>query len=452
MHKKCSEIAKMLGIEWDSNVEDRIVSGVCFDSRQVKENDLFIPLIGERVNGHRFGQQVADAGASCILWNENEEDVPQGICVLKVKNTAVAFRELARSYRDLCGFKIVGITGSNGKTSTKDLVAGVLSAKYRVQKTSGNYNAEIGINYTICNFDENIDVGVVEIGMERMHEIEQLCEIVRPDIGIITNVGTAHLENLGSQENIAKAKCEMIDSLSKDSVFIYNGDDRYLMKEIKNHVLPKTTLSYGEKTYNDCILTSFMQNEKGISFSTNLLNGINTPLLGKHQAFNGMAALLTAKQLGLDDEEIRRGFTLVEPTKWRTQLESLGPCKVLNDVYKSNPQSAIAALETFQELVSEEKIIVFGDMFDLGKDSAQIHYDLGKKVAQYDCNLLLCIGEMAKEIQRGASEAGVNAKWVASSEELVEILKPYLKKNCMILMKGSRGMHLDQVLDELKGV
>ena len=451
MHKKCSEIAKMLGIEWESDQEDRIVSGVCFDSRQVKENDLFVPLIGERVNGHRYGQQVADGGAICILWNENEENVPLGICVLKVKNTSTAFRELARAYRDLCGFKIVGITGSNGKTSTKDLVAGVLSAKYKVQKTSGNYNAEVGVNYTICNFDEDIDVGVVGIGMERMHEVEQLCEIARPDIGIITNVGTAHLENLGSQENIAKAKCELIDSLSRDGIFIYNGDDTYLMKEIKNHTLPKTTFSYGEKAFNDCILTTFNQSEKGISFSTNLLGGISASLLGRHQAFNGMAAILTAKALGLSDEEIRRGFTLIEPTKWRTQLEVMGTCKILNDVYKSNPQSALAALETFQELKSDEKIIVFGDMFDLGEKTLQIHYDLGRSVAQYDCDQLFCIGELSKEIQKGASEAGVKAEWVETQSELVEKLKPYLDKNCMILIKGSRGMHLDQVLNELKG-
>ena len=311
MHKKCSEIAKMLGIEWDNTQEDRIVSGICFDSRKVKENDLFIPLIGEKVNGHKFGQQVSDAGASCILWNYDEKDIPSGICVLKVPNTMNAFKDLARSYRDLCGFKIVGITGSNGKTSTKDLIAGVLSSKYKVEKTSGNYNSEVGVCYTICNFNEDIDVGIVEMGMENMYEIETLCHIARPDVGVVTNVGTAHLENLGSQENIAKAKCEIIDSLSKDGVFIYNGDDEYLVKEIKNHRCPNHTYSYGENKNLDCVLTNFAQSEKGIRFSTNLLSNVNTHLLGKHQAYNGMAAILVAKNLGLNNEEILRGFTLV---------------------------------------------------------------------------------------------------------------------------------------------
>lgn len=451
MHKKCSEIAKMLGIEWDNTQEDRIVSGVCFDSRKVKENDLFIPLIGEKVNGHKFGQQVADAGASCILWNEEEGNVPNGICVLKVKHTGMAFKELARAYRDLCGFKIVGITGSNGKTSTKDLIAGVLSAKYKVAKTAGNYNSEVGVNYTLLNFDEDVEVGVVELGMESLHEIEQLCEIARPDMGVITNVGIAHLENLGSQENIAKAKCELIDSLSCNGVFIYNGDDSYLVNEIKNHYMPKKSFSYGTNDKNTCQLTSFSQSEKGISFSTNMLQGISTPLLGKHQAYNGMAAILVAKNLGLSDEEIVRGFTLVEPTKWRTQLETFDQCKVLNDVYKSNPESALAALETFQELKCDEKIVVFGDMFDLGEDTKQIHYNLGKSVAKYDCNLLLCIGELSQEICKGALDAGVCARWVESASELVEILKPYTKRQCMILIKGSRGMHLDKVLDDLRG-
>lgn len=450
MHKKCSEIAKMLGIEWDSFNEDRIVSGVCFDSRQVKENDLFIPLIGEKVNGHRFGQQVADAGASCILWNEDEENIPSGICVLKVKNTTIAFRELARAYRDRCGFKVVGITGSNGKTSTKDLIAGVLSAKYKVQKTSGNYNSEIGVNYTLCNFDEDIDVGVVEIGMERMYEVQELCEIARPNISIITNVGIAHLENLGSQENIAKAKCEIIDCLSKEGTFIYNGDDAYLIKEIKNHDCPKNTFSYGENDYNDCQLKAFNQTEKGIHFSTNLISGVNAGLLGKHQAFNAMAAILVAKTLGLNDEEIRRGFSLVQPTKWRTQLETIGKCKVLNDVYKSNPQSAMAALDTFQEISADEKVIVLGDMFDLGKDTLQIHYELGQSVAEYDCDELICIGELSKEIYKGASDAGVNATWFATKEEAVEPLRAFLQKDSAMVIKGSRGMHLDELLDELR--
>ena len=451
MHKKCSEIAKMLGIEWENSQEDKIVSGVCFDSRQVKENDLFIPLIGEKLNGHQFGQQVADAGASCILWNKDEENVPTGICVLKVSDTRMAFKELARAYRDLCGFKVVGITGSNGKTSTKDLIAGVLSAKYKVEKTKGNYNSEVGVEYTICNFSEDIDVGIVEMGMENRYEIEMLCQIARPDMGVITNVGTAHLENLGTQENIAKAKCELLDSLSKEAVFIYNGDDANLMHEIKNHRCPKNTFSYGQSEYNDCRLTSFKQSEKGIQFSTNLLNNVNTPLLGKHQAYNGMAAILVAKSLGLNDEEILRGFTLVQGTKWRTQLETVGKCKVLNDVYKSNPQSALAALETFQELKSDFKIIVFGDMFDLGENTKQIHYELGQTCAQFDCDLLYCIGDLSQEIQRGACEAGLNAKWVASKEELVNLLVPYTNQNCLILMKGSRGMQLDKVLDELKG-
>ncbi|MGN1343387.1 MAG: UDP-N-acetylmuramoyl-tripeptide--D-alanyl-D-alanine ligase [Traorella sp.] len=452
MHKKCSEVAKMLGIEWDGLQEDKMISGVCFDSRQVKENDLFIPLIGERVNGHRFGQQVADAGASCILWNKNEDDVPSGICVLKVDDTSWAFKELARNYRDLCGFKIVGITGSNGKTSTKDLVSGVLSSKYKVEKTMGNYNSEVGVCYTICNFDEDIDVGIVEMGMENRYEIEQLCQIARPDIGIITNVGTAHLENLGSQENIAKAKCELIDSLSCNGVLVYNGDDSYLVNEIKNHRCPKNTYSYGQKDGNDCQLLSFKQTEKGITFSTNLVNHINSSLLGKHQAYNGMAAILVARSLGLNQEEIIRGFTLVAATKWRTQLESIGECKVLNDVYKSNPQSALAALETFQELESDYKVVVFGDMFDLGENTKKIHYDLGQTCANFDCDILYCIGELSKEIQKGALDAGLNAIWVESQEKLVNLLLPYTNQNCLILIKGSRGMHLDKVLDELKGV
>ena len=267
--KTVSEIRQMLGLKNENTMVDEVaVKGVCIDSRQVEAGNLFIPLVGERVNGHAYADMALANGAAAMLWNVNEPNPPKDAAVILVEDTAAALWQLAGAYRLLCHYKTVGITGSNGKTSTKDMVAGVLSERYRVMKTQGNHNNEIGVPLTLLSFDEDIDVAVVEMGMENRHEIEALCEIVKPDIGIITNVGVAHLENLGSMANIAKAKCELIEGLHNGSAFFYNGDDPYLGQEIPSHDLRQLRVqTFGEGEHNDCRLTSFSQHHEGITFT-----------------------------------------------------------------------------------------------------------------------------------------------------------------------------------------
>lgn len=447
--RKCSEIAAMLNLEFNFDKDDW-VEGVCFDSRECQKNNLFIPLIGERVNGHHYALSAIEKGASCILWNEDELDPPEGVCVLKVKDTQKAFAQLAHAYWQQCSYPVVAITGSNGKTSTKDLIAGVLSQKFKVAKTMGNHNNEIGVPYTLLCFDEDIDVGVVEMGMENLHEIEQLCEIVQPDIGVITNVGTAHLENLGSIENIAKAKCELIDGMNPKGMLFYNGDDFYLNQEIGQKNIQIQYQTFGEGKENDIVLTHFHQDESKIEFGCADGFQAQCAVLGHHQALNALAAIGVARYLGMSDREIQEGFSLVQPTKWRTQLETVGQCRILNDSYKSNPQSAVAALKTFEEFQSPYKIVVFGDMLDLGSETDKIHEQLGKEIAHYACDEVFCIGECAQYILKGAQSAGLKGSHFDNREDLIEALLPYTEKDCMILIKGSRGLHLDLVVDALK--
>lgn len=447
--RKCSEIATMLQLPFSCEKDDW-VEGICFDSRECKKNNLFIPLIGEKVNGHQYAQMAIEKGASCILWNEEEPNVPENICVLKVKDTLQAFQQLAHAYWQQCHYKTIAITGSNGKTSTKDLIAGVLSAKYKIEKTQGNHNNEIGVPYTLLSFDEDIDIGIVEMGMENLHEIEDLCKIVTPDIAVITNVGTAHLENLGSMENIAKAKCELIDGMNPQGMLFYNGDDFYLNQEINQKQIQVASQTFGEQEKEDLCLVSYQQSEQGITFE--LKDGLKAfcHVLGHHQALNALAAVGIARYLGLSDTEIQHGFGLVESTKWRTQLEKVGQCLILNDSYKSNPQSALAALETLEHFNSPYKIVVFGDMLDLGETTQKIHEDLGKSIAHYQCDEVFCIGELSKYIEKGASCKGLKTRYFENQESLVNALLPYTQKECMILVKGSRGLHLDLVIDALK--
>lgn len=445
--KKCSEIAALLGCEWSG--EDRLVEGVCFDSRKASKNQLYIPLIGERNNGHDYISQVIEAQAGATLWSE--EKTPEGITYFKVENTLEAMKKLAGAYAKECGYKVVAITGSNGKTSTKDMVAALLEEKYKVGYTKGNYNSDIGMSYTILMMDEDVDVAVLEMGMENFHEIEDLCQIAQPDVSIITNVGTAHLENLGTIENIAKAKCEILDGLKSSGTFIYNKDDAVLCAEVSMHEKKVQKLSFGTSSCADCHIEDFEMNAQGITLKTNLTPVIQAPLIGRHQAMNACAAICAAKVLGVNDEQIVQGFKKVQMTHWRTQIEKAGKCTILNDCYKSNPQSAQAALDTLQELNAQHKIVVWGDMFDLGPDSKQMHEELGRSTAQIKPDKVYGIGEACKDLIQVVGDEGMEAVHVSSQEELINELKPYLNQECMILIKGSRGMQLDLVVEALKG-
>lgn len=449
--RKISEIAEMLHASTNAK-HDVYIEGVSIDSRKINTGNLFIPLKGERVNGHHYYQMAVENGAAALLWEIDEPNAPSDIPLIFVEDTTKALWNLAKEYRSQCHYQVVGITGSNGKTSTKDMIAGVLSARYKVEKTAGNHNNEIGVPLTLLSFSEECEVAIVEMGMENLHEIEELCEIVKPDFGVITNVGVAHLENLGSMENIAKAKCELIDGITPEGYFFYNGDDEYLRKEISQRTIENLKVSrFGEGVENECQLTDFVQKASGISFKTNLSEKtFECDILGKHQAMNGCAAILCAQALGLSDDEIAAGFKKVEKTGMRNQLESAGKCTILNDAYKSNPQSAMAALATFEAFESPYKVVVFGDMLELGETSPKLHEDLGKACADYKMDELYCIGEMARYIMQGAESAGIKTRYFENKDELVEALLPLKEKTSMLLVKGSRGMKLDEVVERLK--
>ena len=452
--KTVSEIRQMLGLKNENTMVDEVaVKGVCIDSRQVEAGNLFIPLVGERVNGHAYADMALANGAAAMLWNVNEPNPPKDAAVILVEDTAAALWRLAGAYRLLCHYKTVGITGSNGKTSTKDMVAGVLSERYRVMKTQGNHNNEIGVPLTLLSFDEDIDVAVVEMGMENRHEIEALCEIVKPDIGIITNVGVAHLENLGSMANIAKAKCELIEGLHNGSAFFYNGDDPYLGQEIPSHDLRQLRVqTFGEGEHNDCRLTSFSQHHEGITFTLSLTDHtFSCNILGRHQAMNGCAAYLAGHELGMSDDEIQRGFQRVETTSMRNELSSVGKWLVLNDAYKSNPQSALAALATFDQIKGGNRIAVLGDMLDLGETSPMLHEQLGRDCAKFKLDKVFCLGPLAEYIAKGAKAAGISdVRHFIERDELLAALLAETDHEATVLFKGSRGMKLDEIFDQIK--
>lgn len=437
------------------NAED-FIEGVSIDSRKVSKNNLFVPIKGMTVNGHKFINDVIEKGACATLWNKDEPNPPENIAVLMVEDTLKALQDLALWYRNTLSAKIVGITGSNGKTSTKDITAGVLSQKFKTQKTMGNFNTEIGVPYTLLSLDEDCEAAVIEMGMERKGEIDFLTRLVQPDIGIITSVGLVHIDNFPSIEEIAKAKLEITEGIKENGLFIYFGDDPLIEKTV-NATRMKESIrkqTFGLEEHNTLFLTHFSENMEGINFKVNDegLGELYVEMLGKHQALNSMAAILAARELGMDDEEIRLGLLRIEKTGLRNEVIKINDCTILNDCYKSNPVSISAALDIFELIDAKKKVTVLGDMLGYREMSHDMHYNVGKNLALHNIDELVTIGQEAKFMAKGAKE-NTKIKSIVefdTKEEATEYLKKYMDENCAILIKGSRFLKLEYIVNTLK--
>lgn len=448
-------VIRMLDADYIENgsIEEEI-NGVCIDSRKVLEGNLYIPIHGVHNNGHKYVDQAIAAGAKAVLWERREPNPPSDVVVIIVEDTTNALQTLAARYRKQLTMKVIGITGSNGKTSTKDILASVMSVHYITQKTMGNYNNEIGVPLTLLALSEDVDVAVVEMGMENLGEISLLTHMVCLDIAIITNVGTAHLENLQTMENIAKAKVEIAEGLKEKGLLIYHGDqtllnDAVAFAEIPGYVQIRT---FGMNQQNDYVVHDINQKRDGLHFCINEdTMSYHLDMIGKHQAINATAAWIAAKALGLTIDEIQQGFACIEKTGLRNELAECDQALLLNDSYKSNPQSALAALDTLEEFDYEYKIAVLGDMLELGETSDLIHYQLGKDIQKYHIQELCTIGDMARYIAQGANHytKDIRIQHFAAKEKLQQYLSDYMHRNCMVLIKGSRGMKLDELVHAL---
>jgi UDP-N-acetylmuramoyl-tripeptide--D-alanyl-D-alanine ligase len=454
---KIKEVSEILNAQCIGICEpDKHIKGVSIDSRNVTENNLFIPIKGMTVNGHSFVKDAIKNGAQATLWNMDESNPPNDIAVILVEDTVKALQELSRYYRNRLKTKIVGITGSNGKTSTKDITAAILSQKYKTQKTMGNYNTEIGVPFTLLSLDEDCETAVIEMGMERKGEIDFLTDLVQPDVAIITSVGLVHIDNFPSVEEIAKAKLEIVKGIKDGGLFIYFGDDSLIEEtvintEIKESIRKQT---FGAKQNNTIWLKEFRQDLAGItiSISDESFDELHIDILGRHQALNAMAAILAAQELGMNSEEIQSGLLMIEKTGLRNEVISINKCKVLNDCYKSNPVSINAALDIFKLFKSEKKVAVLGDMLGYREMSHDMHYSVGKELWHHHIDELITIGLEAKYIAKAARE-NTNIKNIVefdTKEEAALYLKKYLGEDCTILVKGSRFLKLEYIANKLK--
>ncbi|MBC8016426.1 MAG: UDP-N-acetylmuramoyl-tripeptide--D-alanyl-D-alanine ligase [Sporomusaceae bacterium] len=420
--------------------------GICTDTRKVKSGDLFIPLVGETFDGHDFIDQAVKNGAKGILSSRPDIVVPSNIILIMVDDTLMALQGLARFHRQRFTIPIIAITGSNGKTTTKDMTAAILSSQLNVLKTEANYNNEIGLPLTLLQLTEQHEVAVVEMGMRGAGQIRQLARIALPTIAIITNVGETHIELLGSIEAIAAAKAELLEVIPANGLTILNADDHYV-REMAKQVRSRVTL-FGLEQGN--IKADQIQNNiQGMDFECHSAQGefsIHVPTIGKHNIYNALAAIAAGLEVGLTAEDISCGLRTFNASPMRLHVEAMGDYIIINDAYNASPMSMTAAIDTLVEVAKGRKVVVLGDMLELGDIGAAAHRQIGEKLAQCRIDIVVTVGMLASYTAQAAIDGGIAAVACYSHNEASEALKKLIKPSDTILIKGSRGMKMENMV------
>ena len=441
------------------SLKDKTISGVVIDSRKVEKDFLFVAVKGVKVDGHKFIPDVMEKGAAAVLSEQKLEN-PVGPYIL-VENTLEALKLLAEFYRKSLDIKVVGITGSVGKTSTKEMVASVLGEKYNVLKTEGNFNNEIGLPLTIFQLREEHEVAVLEMGISEFGEMHRLATMANPDICIITNIGLCHLENLKTRDGILKAKTESFSHMKENGTVILNGDDNKLssIREVNG----KKPLFYGisqKMEYADESKTVYATEVEnlglfGVRVCIHTESGaftVQIPIPGEHNVYNALTATATGLVLGLTLSEIKSGIEKAKTINGRTNILDIDGITVIDDCYNANPVSMRASLDVLN-MAKGRKIAVLGDMGELGTDEKKLHYEVGKYLAKKKIDVLFCAGELSKEMVKAVEEehADIKACHFVNRDELIKALLAFTKSGDTILVKASHFMDYPKVVEALKG-
>ncbi|MDR1689462.1 MAG: UDP-N-acetylmuramoyl-tripeptide--D-alanyl-D-alanine ligase [Clostridiales bacterium] len=425
------------------------------DSRVYLNGALFIALKGPVYDGHDFIDEAFSKGAVCVI-SEHESDLEKYADkpVICVKSTYTALKDLARDYISGFNIPIVAVTGSVGKTTTRDLIASVLSIKYKTFKTEKNFNNEIGLPLSVLKLDRDHEAAVFEMGMSNFGEIHNLAEIVRPDISVITNIGDSHMENFKSRDEILKAKTEILDYHKPNGRIILNGDDELLKtlagkyNNIKFYGLGEGNYFYADQIREDGLW--------GISCSVHYSGSkffVKIPLPGRHMVQNTLAAVAVGEALNIEASAIKNGIENFRPPKQRMDIiNTQSGITVINDTYNASPASMLAAIDVLAT-VKTRKICVLGDMLELGKKSPEYHYLIGKHAAASGVDIIICVGEIASSIYKGAVphlKAGQRAVFFETQDEVLKELVSFLNDGDTVLVKASRAMKLENIVEYLK--
>ena len=435
---------------------DKEVTDITTDSRKVVKDGLFIAICGERTDGHKYIDGCFEAGALCVI---SEKELPeQENSYIKVKSSLQALKDLALLYRNNLDIKVVGITGSVGKTSTKETISYVLEEKYKVLKTEGNFNNEI-----VFRLRDDDEIAVLEMGISDFGEMERLSQIAQPDIGVITNIGLCHLENLKTRDGILKAKTEMFHNLKPDGTAILNGDDDKLITidEVNN----KRPVIFGI-SYKDDVYASDIKN-LGLDGTSFVINGlkcadgdrafeVTVPVPGHHMIYNALAAACVGAQLGLSSIQIRDGISKLKTIAGRNNIIKTDNYTIIDDCYNANPVSMKASVDVV-DMALGRKVCILGSMFELGDNEKNLHYDVGQYVGAKSIDVLITIGDLARHIAMGAADYrethyesyDCSIHSYDTIEEFENEAGQLLKKGDNILVKASHGMHFSNIVDML---
>ena len=425
------------------------IKAVSTDTRKIEEGTMFIALKGEIFNGNNYVLDAFNKGAKIAIVDEVKCDLnelKEDVALIKVQNTGRALMDLAKFYREKLGLKVVGITGSAGKTSTKDLVAAVLSYKYKVFKTKGNFNNEIGLPLMILELDSTYDVAILEMGMRGLGQIKELAEIASPDLGIITNIGISHIEILKTRENILKAKMEIATFFDKNNTLVVCGNDDFLgaLPEAEYKIV-KTGVGENFKIGAKNIALEELSSKFTV-YDGEKEEEFSLDMPGEHNISNLMLGIAIAKELGVSFEEMKRGLKNIEATSMRLELIKKDGFSILNDCYNSSPVAVKSAIDVMKNIEGKRRIAVLGTMRELGHKSEEAHEEIGKYAKENGIEKVLCFGDFSENIKEGYGEG---CTVYENKEELIKDLLNIICDGDIILVKASRSLKFEEITKAL---
>ncbi|WP_281165850.1 UDP-N-acetylmuramoyl-tripeptide--D-alanyl-D-alanine ligase [Liquorilactobacillus sicerae] len=455
MKMQLAEIAKALKITTKEDWKNVTVTSVSFDTRTLRPGALFVPLIGEN-DGHQFVEKAIANGAVATLWQSNHQKAAFSFPILEVNDTLAALQKLAKYYLNKINPRVIAVTGSNGKTTTKDMIAAILATSFNVKKTQENFNNQIGVPMTVLNIEPNTEVLVVEMGMDHFGELDHLSRLVSPDLAVITMIGEAHIEFFGTRDKIADAKMEITHGLKEDGILVYNGDEPLLRQRTSK--LLQETRTFGGAQDNDYRATNVVSNEKQTGFRVTKWPELNftVPMIGSYNVKNALAALAVGDYFQIPIEKMATALNNISVTANRTQwiVGSQGEM-ILSDVYNSNPTAAKLVLKAFSQApTTGKRVVVLGDMLELGSASPQMHASLAQAIdPQKIAEVFLCgtqVKTLAAELVDKFSAAQLHLYDLNHQSQLIADLKNSLKAKDLVMLKGSHGIHLENVLAALR--
>ncbi len=439
--------------------ENDICENFSKDTREIQSGDTYIGIKGASFNGNMFWQEALDKGAKTVIvegieFPDKDIENNKNKNIILVSDTLNALYEIARYKRSLYNIPVVAITGSVGKTSTKDIIANVVSQKYKTLKTEGNNNNNIGLPFTILKLRDH-EALVIEMGMNHFKEISLLTSIAKPTISVITNIGTSHIGNLGSRENILKAKLEILEGM-KEPKIVVNNDNDLLNNWYKNNKNKIEIHTFGIENKSDIIAKNVDIEENSSSFTCLFNNDefeINVPVSGKHFIYNALCAAMIGELLNIDKEDIKNGIKSFELTKKRMDLLKVNDITIINDSYNASYESMKASLEYLSNINANRKIAVLGDMFELGDYSEELHRKVGEEIVKNNIDILISCGENAKYIVQQAEKVGMkkeNIYYVKDIQEVEEKILKLVKPKDVLLIKASNGMKFFNIVEYIK--